>query len=76
MIDWFTIIGELKCKSLDIHDFPSAAQYREIQTWLTFNHKIEEIFEVKDKYNSIVKKELVKLERMKKLNKIQNENEN
>ena len=41
--------------------------------WLEFNHSIEEIFDNKDSYNDSVKKELLKLERRKKIDKI-NEN--
>lgn len=72
MKNWIEIIKTLKENSLKIQDFASATQYREIERWLTFKHPIEEIFENKSAYNKIVKYELKKLERRKKLEKLKN----
>jgi len=70
MTDWIKIISNLKWKKANDYDFVSAAEFREIEKWLEFKHPIEEIFENKNAYNEIVKKELLKLERRKKLEKI------
>jgi len=74
-IDWIRIIINLKEESLKIQDFSSATEFREIERWLKFKHPIEEIFENKNAYNEVVKRELLKMERKKKINKL-NENNN
>ena len=68
--DWIQIIINLKIEKANEHDFITASQFREIERWLKFNHSIEEIFENKNAYNEVVKKELIKLERRKKIEKI------
>ena len=70
MTDWIQIIYNLKEERFENLDYETAAQYRDIEKWLKFNHSIEEIFENKDSYCEIVKKELLKLERRKKIDKI------
>lgn len=71
-MDWIQIIINLKQQKVNEQDYESASQFREIEKYLTFKHKIEEVFEVKNHYNSIVQKELVKLERKYKLKKLNN----
>jgi hypothetical protein len=71
MTDWIQIIIDLKNeRAYKYQDFVTAAEYYNIEKWLKFNHTIEEIFENKNSYCEIVKKELLKLERRKKLDKI------
>ena len=70
MTDWLQLIINIKDKKIEEQDFQSATIFRDIERWLKFNHPIEEIFDNKDSYNEVVKKELVKLERRKKIEKI------
>ena len=70
MTDWIKIISNLKWKKANDYDFVSAAEFREIEKWLEFKHPIEEIFQNKTHYSKIVQKELIKLERKKKLYKV------
>ena len=75
MADWIKIIFNLKYEKASEYDFVSSAHFSDIEKWLKFNHPIEEIFQNKDAYNDIVKKELIKLERRKKLEKINDRRE-
>ena len=70
MTDWIKIIFKLRYEKATNYDFVSASQFSEIEKWLKFNHPIEEIFENKEAYNEVVKKELLKLERRKKIEKL------
>lgn len=71
---WIETIAGLTEQKIKDQDYESAAQFREIERYLKYNHSIEEIFEAKLNYNKIVQKELVKLERKKKLYKIEKNN--
>lgn len=63
--NYINIIWNLKVKYLEKGDYSTAADFREIENWLSFN-SIEEVFNHPHK-NEIVKSELKKLERRKKL---------
>ena len=69
-MNWIQIFKKLKNKSIEIEDWDSAEQFREIERWLSYNHPIEEVFYNRTAYNEIVKIELLKLERRKKIYKI------
>jgi len=75
MIDWIEIIKNLKQKYYN-NDYQTSLQFRDIEWWLKYKHPIEEIFENFHQYNKIVKKELKKLERKKKLYEIYENNNN
>ena len=75
-MNWIEIICNCKNKSVEIQDFISATEFREIERWLNFNHSIEEIFENKNNYCDVVRKELEKFERRKKIYKLSKINEN
>ena len=74
MTDWIQILNNLREKKRKEKDFGSAATFNLMIKWLEFNHSIEEIFDNKDSYNDSVKKELLKLERRKKIDKINGNN--
>lgn len=68
--NWLKIIQNLKMEYLKKKDIETAAEFREIENWLNFKHPIEEIFESNNSFNDVVKKELKKLERLKKLEQL------
>ena len=63
-------ISILKNKCIKNKFFESADQFRTIEQRLMYRHKIEEIFEVRHQYTEIVKIEIEKIIRKKKLSKI------
>jgi hypothetical protein len=69
---WNLTIYFLKVQKVREQDFESACDYRSIERSLENNTTIEQIFDCKDTYTDSVKKELIKLERRTKLQKINN----